>query len=376
MGFQNPIVGGTALRIPAIQSPNYVPGVSGWIIKIDGSAEFNNLTIRGEFRGTNFIINSAGIFLYSGAPAAGNLIGSWANASGTDAYTNTYPQGLSIGSDTTKQIVLNYNGTTSSIAFSVNNGHAQTSGTILEGVVNVNAANEYLSLQLQGPSVHTYTKLVTLMLNSQNEDNSSDANVVISHSTAGNLVTIDSSTFTSLVAAALTNGVTVTGLSALVERAASTDTAIRARVTGDSASRFLVNAGGVATTYANNAFTTYTPTVTNGGTATFTTQTGWSQQVGKMRYFCAYLVVNAAGSGAGNVQIDAPVSIDRTTRQTVKVSLDGVTAGKNGSGSALAFTSGSGATFDRIRDSTNVNITGADLLTGAVITVEGWIREA
>jgi len=96
MGFQNPIVGGTALRIPAIQSPNYNPGVAGWIIKIDGSAEFNNLTIRGEFDGQDFIINSAGIFLYSSAPANGNLIGSWTSASGTDTFGNAYQAGLTL----------------------------------------------------------------------------------------------------------------------------------------------------------------------------------------------------------------------------------------------------------------------------------------
>lgn len=96
MGFQNPVVGGTALRIPAIQSPNYQAGVAGWIIKIDGSAEFNNLTVRGQFSGTDFIINSSGTFLYSGTPASGNLIGSWTSASGTDAFGNSYQAGLTL----------------------------------------------------------------------------------------------------------------------------------------------------------------------------------------------------------------------------------------------------------------------------------------
>lgn len=94
MGFQNPIVGGTALRIPAIQSPNYTPGVSGWIVKINGDAEFNNLTVRGEFHGTNFVINSSGAFFYDPTPAAGNLVASIAAADGTDAYGNTYLGGI------------------------------------------------------------------------------------------------------------------------------------------------------------------------------------------------------------------------------------------------------------------------------------------
>jgi hypothetical protein len=96
MGFENPIVGGTALRIPAIQSPNYVPGVSGWIIKITGDAEFNNLVVRGEFSGTNFTIDANGIFFYNGTPANGNLTGSWAQTAGTDPFGNAYAAGITL----------------------------------------------------------------------------------------------------------------------------------------------------------------------------------------------------------------------------------------------------------------------------------------
>jgi hypothetical protein len=102
-GFGNPIVGGTVLRIPAIQSPNYSAGSAGWTINIDGSAEFNNLTIRGTFAGTDFVMNSSGLFVYSGTPAANNLIASIAAAAGTDAYGNAYPSGI---------CALNYAGAT------------------------------------------------------------------------------------------------------------------------------------------------------------------------------------------------------------------------------------------------------------------------
>jgi hypothetical protein len=68
----DPVIGSTVLRRPAIQSPNYSTGVSGWTVNSDGSAEFNNLTIRGTFNGTDFLINSSGIFLYNGAPVLGN----------------------------------------------------------------------------------------------------------------------------------------------------------------------------------------------------------------------------------------------------------------------------------------------------------------
>lgn len=92
--FENPVVGGTALRIPAIQSPNYSPGVSGWIVKINGDAEFNNLTVRGTFLGNSFILNSSGLFIYNGTPAAGNLIASIAPTAGTDQFGNAYIDGV------------------------------------------------------------------------------------------------------------------------------------------------------------------------------------------------------------------------------------------------------------------------------------------
>lgn len=96
MTFSNPIVGGTTLIRPAIQSPNYVPGTSGWIIKKDGSAELNDLTLRGTFVGTDWIQNSDGLFFYEGTPANGNLVGSWTSAVGTDSFGNAYLSGLTL----------------------------------------------------------------------------------------------------------------------------------------------------------------------------------------------------------------------------------------------------------------------------------------
>lgn len=99
-GFKSPIAGGQgALLIPAIKSPDYAPGVAGWTVNRDGSAELNNVTVRGTviagtFQGTNFVINPAGAFFYSGAPAAGNLTASVAPSSGTDGFGNRYLGGM------------------------------------------------------------------------------------------------------------------------------------------------------------------------------------------------------------------------------------------------------------------------------------------
>jgi len=97
-GWGNPVVGGVALRIPAIQSPNFsLANQTGWAIFADGSAFFFNVTVSGTITGGTLVVDgpAGGVFVYSGAPAAGNLIGSWAGAAGTDAFGNTYPAGFS-----------------------------------------------------------------------------------------------------------------------------------------------------------------------------------------------------------------------------------------------------------------------------------------
>jgi len=93
--FSNPITGsqGTLVR-PAIKSPDYVQGVSGWTINRDGSAEFNNLDVRGTFNGNAFVLNFDGLYFYYPTPGAGNLIASITNADGTDEYGNTVFQGI------------------------------------------------------------------------------------------------------------------------------------------------------------------------------------------------------------------------------------------------------------------------------------------
>lgn len=94
-GFADPILGGAEKLVRrAIQSPDYSPGVSGWSINKDGSAEFNDLDIRGVFNGTDFVINSSGAFFYSSAPAAGNLIASMCPVATVDGFGNNALAGV------------------------------------------------------------------------------------------------------------------------------------------------------------------------------------------------------------------------------------------------------------------------------------------
>lgn len=91
MAFSNPITGGQgALVRPAIKSPNYVTGVSGWSINKNGSAEFNNIVIRG---GT--VISGTALY-YNGTPALGNLFVSISATAGTDSFGNAYVKGVGL----------------------------------------------------------------------------------------------------------------------------------------------------------------------------------------------------------------------------------------------------------------------------------------
>lgn len=58
--FRNPIVGGNKLIREAIESPGYVTGVSGWSIRRDGSAEFNEIVVRGDLESPNYDPGVAG----------------------------------------------------------------------------------------------------------------------------------------------------------------------------------------------------------------------------------------------------------------------------------------------------------------------------
>lgn len=131
------------------------------------------------------------------------------------------------------------------------------------------------------------------------------------------------------------------------------------------------------------AAATFTPGIGNTGGATFSTRTGWWFRIGPMRYVSMYYVIDTAGAGAGIVTTTVPWNVDRTTRQTLTAHYESV--GPNGShignGQCVYFTGGSGGVADRLRNSSNdgtnrdLNITGADLLAGGIIEIEGWLQE-
>jgi hypothetical protein len=156
-GCRNPIVGGGgALVYPSIHSPNFLTGISGWTVKKDGSAEFDNLTIRGTFNGTDFILNNAGMFFYSSAPAAGNLIASIAAVNGTDGFGNIYFGGGFCA----------YSGNTAGSVYSL-----MKSGNLFMGLVSdagagsigsINALTSPSQMQLASPAPFAVTDDIVL----------------------------------------------------------------------------------------------------------------------------------------------------------------------------------------------------------------------
>ncbi len=102
------ITGGTILRIPAIQSPNFQANVSGWKIAQDGSAQFNNVTLIGSIT----IEGSNELLLYSGTPAAGNIIAALSPLAGSDTFGNTWGPGFTLFDGTTGATVVNFGANT------------------------------------------------------------------------------------------------------------------------------------------------------------------------------------------------------------------------------------------------------------------------
>lgn len=151
--------------------------------------------------------------------------------------------------------------------------------------------------------------------------------------------------------------------------------------TGDVAATGTVTANELGIT--GTTFTSYTPTVTGGGSATYTTRTGWYYKLGKMVYFNAEFVVGTAGSGTTNVTITAPSSIYRGGRQVIPVHARGAYLfGLAGNGHAYTYETGSGAVIDQITVS-NDNaqnrdgiLQGVSLVADARVTIQGWYREA
>lgn len=159
-GWGNPVVGGTVLRIPAIESPNFIDGLAGWILRQDGTAQLNELTI--VIQST---LNNVAILVYNGDIALGSLIGSWASAPGTDSVGNTFPAGLFANQADFLGVTI----TAASIAQAIISGGSITSTSIGQSAITGGTVTEtVITFDSGGGQLLAYTTTTTTVTQSTN----------------------------------------------------------------------------------------------------------------------------------------------------------------------------------------------------------------
>lgn len=213
----DPVVGGVILRIPAIQSPNFVTGVSGWQIAIDGSAQFNNLTIRGTFLGADFIISSAGIFLYSGTPAAGNLIMSMSPTATSDSFGNTVRAGgLAVYGAAGQNVFLGLISGVSELQFATGQAMEKTAANVASGTAGSGTAEQLLAF-ISGPQGNHAGQQDWVQIEMVSAANGGAAGAAgfLNYITTGGAVQAALEWSSAGIAAALINGLALSTFSAL-----------------------------------------------------------------------------------------------------------------------------------------------------------------
>jgi hypothetical protein len=117
MPFANQVTAGVQFARKVMQSLGFQAGVTGWQLKRNGDAQFNNVTLTGAFSGTNYVINATGEFRYSASPALGNLIYTDTTTGGTDGQGNVYLPGVTVYSNLGGTFVANNLSTTSQVSW-------------------------------------------------------------------------------------------------------------------------------------------------------------------------------------------------------------------------------------------------------------------
>lgn len=408
MSFRNSILAGLTLIREAIRSQNYDPGVEGWAINADGTAEFSDLTIRSSNgSGDSIELENGEVLVYDNGTLVGKLSASI--------------PGLLVGADGLPQVYVYSVAGIGRVEFDANSPAAGVRSALTMAIFNSGAPTENISLQLQGPGVTGATDRVELLLDSQNTDGSSQANVVGRVAGGPNLFVWDrqgSGTFVRWVItppASASSPLWVnadaahTGVLSLVSKGGvnhfvvanngavsvlpngsaavscifvNTDlgqTAPLLRLQRDSADAFVVDNTGRLTTYAGNGVTAYTPVITGGGAATFSTVDGWYQRVGKMIYVYAYFVVDVAGSGVAPIQVSLPTTPWRGSanrRQSIPGAVRDGGVANPGPLAGIVFAGGAGATINRVVDAAGTDVLGGGLTAGSIWVFEGWYREA
>lgn len=171
MAFRNPPIAGVYLVRPAIQSPNYVLGTSGWTVNRDGTSEFNSGTFRGSIEvgplaGAHFIVNNSAtgdiVDVYNSSnklifkiDATGRV---FSYSTSSTAFAEFVAGVLSFGDTTvTPQLPLDIQGslTSATTLVSLSSGLPPTAvgaatEAFIQATANAGAASEYILVGQRG----------------------------------------------------------------------------------------------------------------------------------------------------------------------------------------------------------------------------------
>lgn len=193
MQFVDELAAGVVLIRPALQSPDYVAGAAGWAVKVDGSAEFNNITIRGQ--GTS--------------------------------------DPLVVGDDDSPQVVVRTTAGNGLIVFPTNRPVEDLASTVGSAVIDEGAVNERAELQMAGPTVNGSPQGVRVVLSSRPQNGTDVARFAVQNRTGTtNYFTADG------------DQILATGRPLTAERDAGNEVAVRTHVKGEAQPRLSVAADG------------------------------------------------------------------------------------------------------------------------------------
>lgn len=228
----NPSADGVNSRI---YSANYSAGTAGWIVRNDGFAEFNDVTIRGTVQSPNYVAGTTGWQLTAAGAAELNNVTIRGSGSGNSVIVGpSGGQQVRLGSTGSSGFVTLTTGRPIELAFSA----------ITSSVGNSGAANEYSFMQILGPTVTGATGQVTLRLNSQNNDGTSNANASMNFG-SGNVIIYDKDQM-SLAGPVLYLQPSATALDVIRANAAGGHTGNLLELQQSSADRFVVDIDGNA----------------------------------------------------------------------------------------------------------------------------------
>lgn len=133
MSFSDDLAAGNKIITYALQSPNYAQGSAGWTINRDGSAEFQNVLVRGTITASTIIGSTiTGSMITAGDLQSANfsntahtgfdLNGTAAtDAAGTPANTIQVYTNFQVGPTGGNEISIEYNGSAAAIALATGN---------------------------------------------------------------------------------------------------------------------------------------------------------------------------------------------------------------------------------------------------------------